>query len=145
MTSQMFYITSIALLAALFCPAHPVAAQGQTPVPSPRTIYANGYPRLAHLAAVEGDVKLIAQVSPRGSVQSVRVVSGPALLAEPAKSLLSKWIFDPCDEKRCEAPITFHFILDPGMCDKSDCPTEVQIDLPGEITMRAKHMPAIVN
>jgi len=41
--------------------------------------------------------------------------------------------------------VTFHFVLEAGMCENSDCPTEVQVDLPATVTIRSKHRPAIVN
>jgi hypothetical protein len=145
MTKRAFQIGFAATLVVLFCSEPNTSAQSGSSAPSLRRIVVERYPLLAHLANTDGDVQLVAQVSPQGSVQGVRVTSGAGLLAGPAKAMLLRWAFDPCGTQNCEARVTFHFVLDPGMCASTDCPSEIQVDLPATITIRSKHRPAIVN
>jgi len=77
-----------ALVALLFSPPHAITQSGSAL--SPRRVFAGRYPLLAHLAGTGGDVHLVAQVSPQGSVRSVRVESGVGLLIEPARTMLSR-------------------------------------------------------
>lgn len=141
---------AICLIATLALGASPplrVAADDKREGPAPTRVYAARYPRLAHLAGTEGEVRLIAVISPRGAVREVRADSGPGLLIDAARDMLSKWLFSPCPSgtEPCEAPVTFRFVLDPGLCDASDCPNDVQFDAPATITIRSRHRQAIVN
>ena len=144
-TRRLLCIAFLSTLAVLLWTSHPIHGEAAPPGPNPKRILAGRYPLLAHFADGQGDVQLVARVSPVGSVQNLQVVSGSGLLVEPAKEMLSRWIFEPCGVQNCEATVTFHFVLDPGTCANSDCPTEVQVDLPGTVTIRSKHRPAIVN
>ena len=142
--------SSIAILAAVlaFDPApSTVVAQNKGPGPFPVKVLATSYPLLAHLAGVQGDVQLAVTVSSSGTVQNVRVVSGVGLLNDPAQTMISNWVFSACEGslQGCESRVTVHYVLEPGMCGNSDCPTEFQFDLPATVTIRSKHRPAIVN
>ncbi len=129
----------------------PDCTSGERPinanVPVPRKVYTTAYPSLAHLTGVEGEVHLSAQVSPLGSVQNVRVVSGPALLGAAAKTMLAQWVYFPCSAPAgaCQAEVTFRFVLDAGTCDRGGCADALQLDLPSNITIRSKRRKPMVN
>jgi len=90
MANRAVRVALTAVLAALLSsPRNTIAQIGSSPA-SPRRVFAGRYPLLAHLAGTGGDVHLVAQVSPQGSVRSVRVESGVGLLIEPARTMLSR-------------------------------------------------------
>lgn len=53
------------------------------------------YPQVAKLAQVQGTVRLKATIATDGSVQTVELESGPALLAEAAIEAVRLWTFLP--------------------------------------------------
>jgi protein TonB len=53
------------------------------------------YPRLAIAAHISGTVRLIGVVAKDGTVQQIRVVSGPALLVEAALDAVRQWVYRP--------------------------------------------------
>jgi protein TonB len=53
------------------------------------------YPRLAITAHISGTVRLIGVVAKDGTVQQIRVVSGPALLVEAALAAVRQWVYRP--------------------------------------------------
>ena len=59
----------------------------------PKRIFGAAYPRLAHLANIQGRVKLEATVSEDGTVAEVRLIAGHALLAPTATESLRRWVF----------------------------------------------------
>jgi periplasmic protein TonB len=73
------------------------------------------YPRLAIAAHISGTVRLIGVVAKDGTVQQIRVVSGPALLVEAALDAVRQWIYRPTmlNNKPVEviAPIDVNFTL----------------------------------
>lgn len=73
------------------------------------------YPRLAIAAHISGRVRLIGVVAKDGTVQQVRVVSGPALLVEAALDAVRQWVYRPTmlNNKPVEviAPIDVNFTL----------------------------------
>jgi protein TonB len=73
------------------------------------------YPKLAIAARISGTVRLIGVVAKDGTVQQIRVVSGPALLVEAALSAVRQWIYRPTmlNNKPVEviAPIDVNFTL----------------------------------
>lgn len=146
MIGRVVSIACAVVSVAMLHPPSAAIAQNTLRMPSPKRIYADRYPLLAHLANIEGEVKLVATVSPQGTVQSVLVASGAGLLAGPAEAMLSKWIFEPCEAVgNCESNVIFRFVLEAGTCGKTECPAEVQVDLPATVTIRSKHRSAIVN
>jgi outer membrane biosynthesis protein TonB len=111
----------------------------------PKRVVGINYPRLAHLAGVQGKVVLTARVLVGGSVGELRIISGDAVLAKAAKESLSRWLFSGCkSSSSCEARINFAFVLN-GECDIANCPSEVQIDLPDSVTISSKMPRAILN
>lgn len=123
-----------------------VALCQQGPVAIPKRVVGMNYPRLAHLAGVQGKVVLTTRVAVGGTVEDVRLISGDAVLAKAAKESLSRWLFSGCrsTSNACEAKVTFTFVLS-GECDISSCPSEVQIDLPDSVTVSSKMPRAIAN
>ena len=134
----------IAVAATGLVEPRPIAAQRSSPAIVPLRVYAGSYPRLAHLAGQEGTVELVAVIAPEGAVERVRTVSGPGLLTEPAKAMLSRWLFPPCSGG-CESLLRFQFVLTPGMCGDSDCVSSVQFDAPSTITISSPHRRALIN
>jgi periplasmic protein TonB len=53
------------------------------------------YPRLAIAAHISGTVRLMGVVAKDGTVQQIRVVSGPALLVEAALDAVRQWVYRP--------------------------------------------------
>lgn len=104
------------------------------------------YPWFGRIVVVQGNVELAATVSRDGSVKRVRVISGAPPLAVPAKEALAQWLFIGCTSlDGCEIQVTFTFVLS-GSCDASShCPSEFQVDLPNQVTVKAKAFKAIVN
>jgi len=73
------------------------------------------YPRLAIAAHISGTVKLMGTVGTDGTVQQIRVVSGPALLVDAALDAVRQWVYRPTmlNNKAVEviAPIDVIFTL----------------------------------
>jgi hypothetical protein len=137
----------------VFCAAvFAAVASGQTqtdaaaPDTAPLRILGLQYPRLAHLAAVQGKVELEAGISD-GAVNEVKTISGHPLLVDAAKESLRKWRFKQCASSahQCSGRVIFLFVLEGGMCDLSSCPNDIQIDLPATITVKSKPARAIIN
>jgi protein TonB len=53
------------------------------------------YPALARAARAEGTVVLEATISKSGSIENLRVVSGPAMLRQAALDAVSQWRYRP--------------------------------------------------
>jgi protein TonB len=53
------------------------------------------YPALARQRGVHGTVRMEASIDEKGSVTSVRVLSGDVILAAAAKSTVMKWKYKP--------------------------------------------------
>lgn len=56
---------------------------------------APAYPQIARAARVEGTVVLQAMISPQGSIENLRVTSGPTLLRQAAIESVSGWRYQP--------------------------------------------------
>jgi len=73
------------------------------------------YPRLAIAAHISGTVRLMGVVAKDGTVQQIRVISGPALLVEAALDAVRQWVYRPTmlNDKPVEviAPIDVIFTL----------------------------------
>jgi periplasmic protein TonB len=73
------------------------------------------YPRLAIAAHISGTVRLVGVVAKDGTVQQIRVISGPALLVQAALDAVRQWIYRPTmlNNKPVEviAPIDVNFTL----------------------------------
>lgn len=113
----------------------------------PKHIVGLTYPRVAHLAGIEGIVELEALLAKGGEVQRVRVISGNALLSPAAAESLRRWTFSPCPASAspCRFSVTFRFVLQEGDCHIGECPNDIEFDLPDTLTLKSKHALAIVN
>jgi protein TonB len=73
------------------------------------------YPLLAREMKVQGSVVLRALISKEGTIQDLRVVSGPNILASAAMEAVRQWRFKPYYEKgvpvETEASITVNFTI----------------------------------
>jgi TonB family protein len=73
------------------------------------------YPVLAQQMKVQGSVVLQAQIGEDGSVQSLKVVSGPDILASAALEAVRQWRFKPAYNGgravRAETRITVNFTI----------------------------------
>ena len=123
-----------------------VSQQGGGSGASVRRIIGLSYPRLANGARIQGRVELVAKVAVGGAVEGVRVVSGHPLLVDSAKGALLGWQFScPDPSKPCEVEVTFAFQLLDDVCEAECCPSELEVDLPRTVTVRAKQMPASID
>ncbi|HUI79417.1 MAG TPA: energy transducer TonB [Bryobacteraceae bacterium] len=114
---------------------------------APTRIVGVRYPRLALLAVVQGRVELEALLSTDGTVKKVKVISGHPLFNDAAKKSLERWRFAGCTPTAasCTTRVTFVFVLEKGICDIDQCPNDLQIDLPGTVTITSKPVRAVVN
>src|ERR1041385_8320082 len=82
-----------------------------------RTIQPN-YPPLARHARIQGSVLLQAEISKDGSIQTLRLVSGPPLLAPAAIEAVKQWKYKPYilngEPVEVETQITVNFTLAGG-------------------------------
>lgn len=85
------------------------------------------YPAIAHMANVQGEVKVIAHVRKDGTVDSVEYVSGPPLLEKAAMDSAreSKFECDGCTEAMTSYPLTYTFQLTGDDCCNSPSTVEV--------------------
>jgi hypothetical protein len=112
----------------------------------PKRIVGLRYPRFAHLLGIQGKVELVANISGDGKVKQIRETTPTTPLSEAAKESLSKWLFTGCESATCQFKVTFIFILSGELCDIDvNCPSDVQIELPDVVEVRARPARAIVN
>ena len=114
---------------------------------APKRIVGLQYPRVAHLAGIQGRVRLRVLVSESGSPETINIEDGSPMLAEAAKSALSKWTFTPCSavQHKCEIEIAVTFTLSGDPCAIDSCSTDFQVDLPDDVRVIAHPARAIVN
>jgi hypothetical protein len=114
--------------------------------PSVVHLAAIDYPYLAHIAGLQGVVKLVLIVDQKGAVSSVRSVSGPTMLSAPTSTALRQWTFSPCAAStECEFPLTIQFVLEGGPLYVQDCKTKFSFDEPDTITVETQHTRPFVN
>ena len=53
------------------------------------------YPPLAKAARVQGTVKFEAKISKEGTIEDLKVVSGPPLLIQAALDAVKQWLYKP--------------------------------------------------
>jgi TonB family protein len=74
-----------------------------------------GYPMLAREMKVQGSVILLAMISREGSIQDLRVLSGPPILAGAAREAVKQWHFKPhfegADTVETVAKVTVNFTI----------------------------------
>jgi TonB family protein len=74
-----------------------------------------GYPMLARQMKVQGSVILMALISREGTIQNLRVVSGPPILSGAAREAVKQWHFKPhyegADTVETVAKVTVNFTI----------------------------------
>ena len=139
------------LIAALFLGVLPLwiripSGQGESHKLNPIRLVGASYPRLASLAHTSGEVRLEGEVSPAGSVQNPRVLSGPGLLVGTARDAFLQWRYPQCTAPaNCQVDAIFTFVITSEACDLAACRTDVQVDLPRSVTIRSGSPRAIAN
>jgi TonB family protein len=116
-------------------------------VPAIQYLVALEYPRMAHMAGVQGPVSVRLQIGGVGSVISAKALSGSGLLIDPLLKTLKQWRFAPCTESisACMVQISIQFVLRGGPLDISDLKTEFEFDAPDRITVTSQFARAIVD
>src|SRR5262245_22269167 len=76
-------------------PTEPVRVGGNVKAPKPVHVEQPQYPPAAKTARVEGVVVVEAIVTADGSVEKVKVISGPSLLTDAAAQAVSGWKYEP--------------------------------------------------
>jgi len=73
------------------------------------------YPSIAKMARVQGVVRLAAVISENGTIQDLRLISGPPLLVKSAMDAVSRWRYQPTllngDPVQVETEIDVNFTL----------------------------------
>jgi len=69
------------------------------------------YPMLAEQSNVQGSVVLLARVGKEGSVESVKVISGPDILASAAVEAVKQWRFKPRPDVGHQMPAESHITV----------------------------------
>jgi protein TonB len=73
------------------------------------------YPSIAKMARVQGVVRLAAVISENGTIQDLRLISGPPLLVKAAMDAVSRWRYQPTllngDPVQVETEIDVNFTL----------------------------------
>jgi protein TonB len=73
------------------------------------------YPKIAIISHVEGTVILHAMISPAGTIESLEVVSGHAMLTQAALDAVRQWRYRPTylggEPVEVETTITVNFVL----------------------------------
>jgi periplasmic protein TonB len=73
------------------------------------------YPQIAKMARVQGVVRLAAVISESGTIQDLRLISGPPLLVKAAMDAVSRWRYQPTllngDPVQVETEIDVNFTL----------------------------------
>lgn len=96
-------------------------------------------PFFAHMAGVQGTVKLELSIDQSGAVSSAKSVSGPPILAAPTIDALKKWSFSPCTSGDCLFPLTIRFVLEGGPLYVNECKTKFSFDSPNLATIQTEH------
>ena len=127
------FVYLVALLGQVVCANSGLLAQDSTPVGPPMVVLTKlsppNYPQLARQARIAGDVVLEVGVRNDGSTDSVRLISGHAMLKESAVESARKSTFDcrNCHELTTYLTLTYTFENkdDGDCCNAFDRPPEV--------------------
>lgn len=124
--------------------AHPLAAQNEA---QPHRIVAFDYPALARTTHLQGQVELVASMTPDGAVSHVKVRSGNPILAAAAAAAVSRWTFSGCSAGApCELTLIFSFVLEGGACrSDQNCPKDFVVDLPDHILVKSSPLVGSIN
>jgi hypothetical protein len=140
-------MTSVRLIMSIVVVFAPLSAGAFGAELSAVHIVGLDYPRLAHMAGVQGDVELVLTIGRDGAVSAVTTKSGNGLLVGPTADTLKKWTFSPCADTagECRYSMSIHFLLRGGPLDISQCRTTFQFDVPGVAVVESQLAKAIVN
>jgi protein TonB len=74
------------------------------------------YPPIAKVAGIEGTVVLAATISKTGTIENLRVVSGPAMLQQAALDAVKSWLYRPylLDGEPVEVETTVNVVFSLG-------------------------------
>jgi TonB family protein len=97
---------------------------------APKSFGRVAYPPVARLGRIEGAVTLRIDVSEKGSVQEVTVISGPAVLVESSRENARHWTFPPGRTRTIV--LTYVYEID-GFCDQSPPPSLMRIRAPYDL------------
>jgi TonB family protein len=67
------------------------------------------YPAIAAAKRISGLVRVVVDISPKGTVTAARVITGDKLLREAAKKAAFRWIFEPTENGAHSIPLNFIF------------------------------------
>ncbi|MGH9685415.1 MAG: TonB family protein [Candidatus Acidiferrales bacterium] len=87
--------SAISVPAPAIQPAGPVKIGGQVKEPKLISYVSPVYPQVAKESGVEGDVVIRTTIDKTGHVTGAQVVSGPAMLRQPAVTALRRWKYEP--------------------------------------------------
>jgi protein TonB len=91
------------------------ASASTPPANPPSSAVRPEYPLLARQMKVQGAVELHAQIGKDGGVQTLKVVGGPAILADAAREAVKQWRFKPYIQNgqpvETQVPITVNFTI----------------------------------
>lgn len=110
---RMRYFLVLSILLSCFGPAGMAQTQ-QSSTESERRITRKvipTYPEIARKMNISGTVKILATVSPDGSVKSVQAMGGSPVLIQSAQDAVTKWRFAPASAESKEL-IELHFDRD---------------------------------
>jgi hypothetical protein len=91
------------------------------------------YPHVARIANAQGDVRLLAKISPDGRICEVKVISGNPALSGYARENLLTWVLTPAPED-AELDFVFSFRLVPPRV-YHDLPPKVVLISPTHVTI----------
>jgi TonB family protein len=92
------------------------------------------YPRLAHLARIQGEIRLTVTLDQKGRVSSIESHgSAHALLVREAERNLRRWDFCP---RSATFEVTYEYRLTEPPQDNPE-PAKVSIDIPDHVQIRA--------
>jgi len=104
------------------------------------------YPRLAHMAGLQGDVVIALTIGGDGGVKEAKVLSGNGLLAVPSVNTLRAWMFAPCGQKPgCTQVMNVRFLLQGTPRDISQCEDQFEFDNADQIIVTSQFARAIID
>ncbi len=85
------------------------------------------YPPIAKAARVSGTVVIQATISKTGTIENLRVISGPAMLQQAAMDAVRAWRYRPylLNNEPVEVETTVNVIFTPGRIDESSALSRV--------------------
>ncbi len=101
-----------------------------------RHIVSPGYPRLARIAQLQGDVTVEIEISKDGKVASAKAHAGHPILQRASEENARTWTFEPAKEDSAQS-IHYHYVLE-GRQTYYDPPPKVVFELPSYVEIRSR-------